>query len=143
MPTRSKLVIAGLALAGVALFVVAGVVGSSGDDDDDSVRRAEGIISIRPSRGDEVLKQAAVGVQLEPTFRLVSMRVFDNPTLAGGVDVTAGVQEFEGLNDFLFTPGAGQPLEELSADDNCVVVVIEDITRPGDLDEFDWCFTAS
>ena len=142
MPTRSKLVIATLALAGIGLFVVAGVVGS-GDDDDVSVRRTEGVISIRPSRGDEVLKQAAIGVQLEPEFRLLSMRVFDNPSLAGGVDVTSAVHEFEGLNDFVFTPGEGQPLEELSADDNCVVIVFEDITRPGDTDDLDWCFTAS
>ena len=142
MPARSKLVIAGLALAGVALFVVAGVVGS-GSDDDESVRRAEGIISITPARGAEVLKQEAVGVQLEPEFRLVSMRIFDTPTLAGGIDVTSAVHEFEGINRFVFAPGEGQPVEEHSADDNCVVIVIEDITRPGDLDDFDWCFTAS
>ena len=64
MTTRNKLVVAALALAGVALFVVAGFAGRSSDDDA-SVRRTEGIVSIQPGRGDEVLKQAAVGVHLE------------------------------------------------------------------------------
>ena len=142
MTTRNKLVVAALALAGVAMFVVAGVVGNSGDDDA-SVRRTDGIVSIRPGRGDEVLKQSPVGIQLDAEYRLVSMRVFDNPALNGGVDVTAHVHLFEGLNDYVYTPAEGQPIEELSADDNCVVVRFEDITRPGDITEFDWCFTAS
>ena len=142
MTTRNKLVVAALALAGVALFVVAGFAGRS-NDDDASVRRTEGIVSIQPGRGDEVLKQAAVGVQLETEYRLVSMRIFDNPALAGGVDVTAHVQLFEGLNDYVYTPAEGRPVEELSPDDNCAVVRFEDITRPGEISEFDWCFTAS
>lgn len=142
MTTRSKLVVAALALAGIAMFVIAGVIGNDGDDDE-SVRRAEGIIAIRPQRGDEVLKQESIGIHLETGYRLISMQIFDNPSLAGGADVTAFVHEFVGLNEFVFTPTEGTPLEALSADDNCVVIRYEDITRPGDIDDIDWCFTAS
>ena len=143
LTARTKLVVAGLAVLGIGFFVAAWQVASDGGSDDVSVTRTEGLLGIEPDRGSEVLKQAPVSVTLEPGWRVVTMRLFDNPGLNGGTDVTTFVREVEGLNQFVYSPGEGRPWAEHSADDNCVVVEFEEIATPGRVNDIDWCFTAS
>ena len=80
--------VAALALCGVGVFVVAGVV-SSGNSDDTSVTSTEGLIAISPQRGAEALQQERVSVTLEVPWVLTSMRLFDNRSFAGGVALDA------------------------------------------------------
>ena len=139
MTLRAKLVVAALALAGIGVFVVAGLLSS--EDPPDVTLRTDGLVAFSPTRGAEVLNQTPVSVTLEPRYRLVSMRLFDNPSLAGGVDVTGFVVEV-GANSFVFSPDEDTPWQAHSADDNCVVVQFEDIANDR-TNDIDWCFTAS
>lgn len=142
MSIRVKLVIAALALGGVALFVIAATQGSD-DPSDVSITRTDGVAALIPGRDDEVLSQQEVGIQLDPEYRLVSLRIFDNADLNGGVDVTADVTVFDGLNRYVYFPDEDLPVAQLSADDNCAVARFERVSRPGEVSSIDWCFTAS
>ncbi|MEC7375284.1 MAG: hypothetical protein VX742_09010, partial [Actinomycetota bacterium] len=74
MPRRQKLVFAGLILAGFAMFVFAGLV-SDGDGSDMSVSQNPAIDRIIPNRGDEVLQQQTVGIDLASGYRLVRLTI--------------------------------------------------------------------
>lgn len=124
------------------MFVIAGMIGS-GTTDDISVSRNDAIDFLIPNRGDEVLQQTSVGIDLAPEFRLLSLVISPNPTCSGGVDVINFVNELDGLNRYIYVPGSGKPVKALSADDNCVVATFEETARPGSVQTIDWQFTVN
>lgn len=142
MNRRQYVIFSSLIGAGIAMFVIAALVGGS-DPGDISVRNAVGIDAIIPNRGDEVLQQQSVGIDLAPGYRLVRLTISPNSNCQSGVDVTGQTRYVEGLQQYLFTPGTGQLIEALAPDDNCAVAVYEEIARPGATESIDWNFTVS
>jgi hypothetical protein len=141
MGNRQRLVFAALVLGGVAMFVIAGLIGRS--DPPDQALRTPGVEAIIPERGDEVLQQQRVAIDLEPGFVLRSMTISPNARCTDGVEVAQATFKADGLEEWSFQPAPGQPVEALSPDANCVRVQIEDITRPGTFHEVEWSFTVS
>ena len=142
MPRRQKLVFAGLILAGFAMFVFAGLV-SDGEGSDMSVSQNPAIDRIIPNRGDEVLQQQTVGIDLASGYRLVRLTISPDEACRFPVDVTSQVRHVEGLQQYLFTPNPGQLVEQLAADSNCAIATFEEIANPGTTQQIDWTFTVS
>ena len=142
MQRRQYAIFSALIGAGIAMFVIAALVGGN-DRGDISVLNAPGIDGIVPQRGDEVLQQQQVGIDLAAGYRLVRLTISPNSNCQFGVDVTSQTRYVEGLQQYLFTPGEGQLIEALAADDNCAVAVYEEISRPGETETIDWNFTVS
>jgi hypothetical protein len=71
------------------------------------------------------------------------LTISPNSNCQFGVDVTSQTRYVEGLQQYLFTPGTGQLIEALAADDNCAMAVYEEIARPGETETIDWNFTVS
>ena len=142
MPRRQKLVFAGLILAGFAMFVFAGLV-SDGEGSDMSVSQNPAIDRIIPNRGDEVLQQQTVGIDLASGYQLVRLTISPDEACRFPVDVTSQVRHVEGLQQYLFTPNPGQLVEQLAADSNCAIATFEEIANPGTTQQIDWTFTVS
>ncbi len=124
------------------MFVLVGIIGR-GTTDDVSVSRNPAIDELVPHRGDEVLQQTSVGIDLAPEYRLLSLVISPNPTCTGGVEVIDFVNQLDGLNRYIYVPDAGKPVTALSADDNCAVAIFEEAARPGSTQSIDWRFTVN
>lgn len=142
MTKRQYAIFSTLILVGIAMFVVAALIGNSGDDDI-SVSNNPGIDALIPNRGDEVLQQQPVGIDLAPGYRLVRLTISPNVNCQFPIDVTAQTRHVEGLQQYIYTPDEGRLIAALAADDNCAVAVFEEIARPGDTQTIDWTFTVS
>jgi len=139
---RQYAIFALLTLAGLSLFVVAALIGNSGDDDI-SVRNNPAIDALIPNRGDEVLQQQSVGIDLSPGHRLVRLTISPDANCRFPVDVTSQTRHVEGLQQYIYTPDEGRLIEALAGDDNCAVAVFEEIARPGSTESIDWTFTVN
>lgn len=132
-----KLLIVALLLVGVGILIVAALVGDGRDDANDlSVISNPAINQLIPARGDEVLQQNRVGVDLDARYLLTKL-VID------GIDVTAEVVHTSGLNLWEFSPGEGRLIERLSPDTNCATATYARIAQPADTDTISWCFQVS
>lgn len=138
---RQRLILTLLFTAGIALFVAAGLVGN--DDTPDTALSTPGVEGLIPGRGDEVLQQQRVGIDLEPGFRLVGLTISPDARCQSPVDVFGSVRRVEGLEQWFYQPAEGLPVEALAPDQNCVKARIEQIARPGEIDEVEWVFTVS
>ena len=105
-----------------------------------SVPGVEGLI---PKRNDEVLQQQRVGIDLEPEYRLVEMTISADARCSRPVVVTEHVRRVEGLQQFVYQPSDGLPVEALAPDQNCVTATIERISLPGRFTDVEWVFTVS
>ena len=142
MERRHKLIMAAFVAAGLAFFVAAGMIGNSGNSDV-SVVNNPAIDALIPNRGDEVLQQQQVGIDLATDFRLVQLTISPDAKCGSPVDVTNQTRHVEGLQQYVFSPGEGLPIERLSADFNCAVATFEEIARPGDFEQIEWTFTVN
>ncbi len=139
---RSKTIFAALLLSGMSMFVIAGLIGRDSATDV-SVSQNPAIDELIPNRGDEVLQQASVGIDLAPEFRLLSLVISPNLNCTGGVEVIDFTNQLEGLNRYVYVADSGKPLGSLSADDNCAVAIFEETSRPGSTQRIDWQFTVN
>lgn len=124
------------------MFVIAGLIGNSGTDDI-SVANNPAVDGLIPNRGDEVLQQQQVGIDLAAGYRLVRLTISPDAGCRFPVDVTAQTRYVEGLQQYIYTPNEGQLIEALAADDNCAVATFEEIAVPGQTETIDWSFTVS
>ena len=141
MGRRQQLIFIGLLTAGIAMFVIAAFV--SDDDTPDVALGVPGVEQLIPQRGDEVLQQQNVGIDLEPGFRLVQLTISPDARCLAPVDVTSHVRRVESLQQFTYQPGGGLPVEALAPEQNCVIATIEEIARPGIFQEVEWVFTVN
>lgn len=139
---RSNVVFAVLLLSGMSMFVIAGLIGRDSATDE-SVSRNSAIDELIPNRGDKVLRQASVGIDLAPEFRLLSLVISPNLDCTGGIEVIDFTGQLEGLNRYVYVAGSDRPVEALSADVNCAVAIFEETARPGSTQRIDWRFTVS
>ena len=143
-PLRMRLIVASLAAAGIAVLVVAALVGSGGPGSANrAVTAGPAVDQVIPEPDAEVLQQQRVGVVLNPRYRLTTLVVYPNDRFTGGVNVSEEVGEIEGLNLFEFVPGDGRLIESLSPDANCVRATFVLIARPDESDTVQWCFEVS
>lgn len=124
------------------MFVVAGLIGNSGNDDQ-SVLNNPAVDALIPSRGDEVLQQQTVGIDLAAGYQLVRLTIAPDENCGFPVDVTAQTRYVEGLQQYLFSPGEGQLISALSADANCAIATFAEIANPTNTETIDWVFTVS
>lgn len=124
------------------MFVGAGLIGNSGNDDQ-SVLNNPAIDALVPGRGDEVLQQQTVGIDLAPEYRLVRLTISPDATCGFPIDVTSQTRYVEGLQQYLFTPNDGQLISALSADSNCAMATYQEIANPANTDTIDWTFTVN
>ena len=141
MPGRQRLIFAALVLAGIGLFVAAGLIGN--DNSPDQALSTPGVEGLIPRRGDEVLRQQRVGMDLEPGFRLVSLTISPDARCRRPVEVISEVRRVEGLEQYVYQPAEGKLVEFLSPDQNCVIATIEEIAAPGRFSEVEWTFTVA
>lgn len=141
MGRKQKLIFVGLIAAGIAMFVAAGVVGRN--DAPDEALRIPGVEALIPERGDEVLQQQRVGIDLEPGYVVRSFGISPDARCGALVEVVDFAPVTGGLNQYLFQPDEGKPIIALAPDTNCVRIQIENLQRPGDTDDVEWTFTVS
>ncbi len=141
MGRKQYLIFAALIVAGVGMFVGAGVIGRSNPPD--AALRTPGVEALIPERGDEVLQQQQVAIDLEPGYLVRSFTISPDARCGSPVEVVDFVRPTDGVNLWVYQPDEGKPVVSLSADNNCVHVVIENIQRPGELHEVEWAFTVN
>ena len=142
MPRRQKLIFAAFIFVGIGCFVTAALIGNSGRSDQ-SVTSNPAIDALIPNRGDEVLQQQNVGIDLAADYQLVSLTISPDPNCQFPIDVTEHVRHVEGLQQYLYAPGPGLPITALSADDNCAFATFQAIADPTDVQTIDWNFTVN
>jgi hypothetical protein len=130
-------------IIGVGFFVVAGFIGGNGSSDDVSVTNNPAVDALIPNRGDEVLQQQTVGIDLAADYRLLTLTISPGSRCTAPVDVTAFTRHVEGLQQYLFTPAPGTPVEALVGEFNCARAIFEEIARPGEFQEIDWAFSVN
>lgn len=138
---KQQMIFATLIASGIALIVSAALVNNA--DQPDLALSIPGVEGLIPQRGDEVLQQQRVGIDLEPEYRLVEMTISDDARCSRPVVVTEHVRRVEGLQQFIYQPAAGLPVEALAPDENCVVATIERISLRGRFTDVEWVFTVS
>lgn len=139
---RKQQIIFGILIAsGIALIGAAALINN--DDQPDLALSTPGVEGLIPERDDEVLQQQRVGIDLEPEYRLVEMTISADARCAHPVVVTGHVRRVEGLQQFIYQPAAGLPVEALAPDENCVVATIEKISLPGRFTDIEWVFTVN
>jgi len=143
VPRRQYVIFAAFIIIGLGFIVGAGIIGGNGTTDDISVSGNPAIDGLIPGRGDEVLQQQTVGVDLAAEYRLLILTISPGARCSSPVDVTAFTRHVEGLQQYLFTPALGTPIEALSGGFNCARAVFEEIARPGEFQEIDWAFSVN
>ncbi|MDG2028079.1 MAG: hypothetical protein P8J50_13310 [Acidimicrobiales bacterium] len=141
MGRKQQLIFTALLVAGVGMFIIAGLIGRTNPPDE--ATRIRGVEAIDPERFDEVLQQNRVAIDLEPGFVVRSFTVSPDAGCSAPVEVVDFTRITDGLNIWVYQPDEGKPISQLAPDDNCVRVVIEDIQRPGDTAEVEWTFTVN
>ena len=141
MGRKQYLIFAALLIAGIGMFVGAGLIGRSNPPD--AALRIPGVEALTPERGDGVLQQQQVSIDLEPGFVVRSFTISPDARCLSPVEVVDFVRVTGGLNIYVYQPDEGKPIIALAPDNNCVRVVFEDIQRPGELQEVEWAFTVN
>ena len=141
MGRKQQFVFTAMIVVGIGFFIAAGVIGRSNPPD--AALRIPGVEELIPQRGDEVLQQQQVGIDLEPGFVVRSFTISPDARCTQPVEVIDHVRPTDGVNLYVYQPDEGKPITQLAPDANCVRVLIENIQRPGDLHEVEWAFTVS
>lgn len=115
---------------GVGVFVVAVLIGG-GDDNDITVSNNDAIEELVPARGDEVLAQTEVALDLAAGYRGQFLT-------HNGRDVA----EFTTFNAALNRVVLDLP-DGLDPDQNCVEAGYWNVARPDEVSVIGWCFTAA
>ena len=123
------------ALFGLVLTVKNATTGN----DATSESKPDYVDRLIPASGSEVLRQAAVGVDVAAGYD--AYLIINGTTVRSPKD---GLSKDLGTGLIQYTPGPGRPVEELNAEKNCVLAMVwkqaegEKTAKP-----VSWCFTAS
>ena len=121
--------------AGVALLAALRAT-ETGDDAEPASEVVERLI---PQNGDEVLRQAEIGIDLAPGY--------EGTILLNGVEIPVEDQRrVPEQNQVFFTPGEGKAVERLLAGPNCVTAIVWKASdgRGTSRDQsVPWCFEAT
>ena len=133
---RYRLLLAVL-VVGAAAAMFAGIRATDGGEDTEPT--SEAIEQLIPKAGDEVLRQAELGIDLAPGY--------DGTLIVNGVEIPADDQRrVPEQNQVFFTPGEGKAVERLLAGPNCATAIVWKASdgRGSVRDQsFTWCFEAT
>ena len=137
--TRFRLLIAVMvATAGVALYAGVRATDTGGEDPVTVSGRPDVVEHLVPGAGDEVIRQAELGVDLAPGY--------DGTLLVNGVEIpTEELRRVPEQNQVFFTPGEGKVVEKLNAGPNCASAIVWKASAgrgTADDQSFRWCFEA-
>jgi hypothetical protein len=137
--TRFRLLIAVMvATAGVALYAGVRATDTGGEDPVTVSGRPDVVEHLVPGAGDEVIRQAELGVDLAPGY--------DGTLLVNGVEIpTEELRRVPEQNQVFFTPGEGKVVEQLNAGPNCATAIVWKASAgrgTADDQTFSWCFDA-
>ena len=136
---------------GVVMVIFALIISNPGSED----IRIEGnpaIEALIPEENSEVLRQAAVGIDLAsgydaeltindipiPRDQINVLRSEEDPRESAGTGGSFGST----LNRFVFQPLDGRAVPELLGGRNCVVAEYWPLSDPSSRKRIEWCFTA-
>ena len=134
---RYRLLMA-LLVAGALVALVA-AVRATDTGDEDSGPSSDIVERFIPGAGDEVLRQAELGIDLAPGY--------DGTILVNGVEIPEEEQRrVPEQNQVFFTPADGKVVERLQAGPNCASALVRkaaDGRGSADDRTFTWCFEAT
>ena len=136
---RYRLLIAGLvAVAFLALYAGIRATDTGEEDAGRATGRPDVVEHLIPRPGDEVLRQAELGIDLAPGY--------EGALSVNGVEIpTEELRLVPEQNQVFFTPAEGTAVERLQAGPNCATAVVWRSSRgrgtPDD-EVFTWCFDA-
>ncbi len=136
---RYRLLIALLVVAALAALYAGVRATDSGGDDRIAVRgQPEVVERLIPGRGDEVIRQAELGIDLGPGY--------EGALVVNGAPIPDDqLRLVPEQNQVYFTPGDGKAVEQLQAGPNCVEAIVWKSSQGrGSADDrsFTWCFEA-
>ncbi len=131
-----RLLLAALLAVGLGLIVLAGLWASTGEPDD-VVVTGDVVDQLVPARGDEVLRQARLGIDLAPGWTGV--------LVINGVEIPEDqLIRSDPLNQVFYQPGEDQEVEQLDAGQNCVTAVVWQLSQSREqARDITWCFDAT
>ena len=136
---RYRLLLAGLAIVAVGALVIGVLSTSGGDGAADRDQQSDAVERFIPRAGDEVLRQAELGIDLAPGY--------DGTILVNGVEIPTDEQRrVPEQNQVFFTPREDATVEQLEAGPNCAMAVVwRAIDGRGSANDqtFTWCFEAT
>jgi hypothetical protein len=135
---RYRVLLAVLVVAAVVAFVA--MIRSTDTGGPDAATAASDVVEqLVPNAGDEVLRQAELGVDLAPGY--------DGTLFVNGVEIPLEDQRrVPEQNQMFFTPGEGKAIERLPAGANCAMALVWKASdgRGTSRDRsFPWCFKAT
>ena len=136
---RYRLLIAGLVgVAFVALYAGVRATDTGEEDAGTTTGRPDVVEHLVPGAGDEVLRQAELGIDLAPGY--------EGALTVNGVEIpTEELRLVPEQNQVFFTPGEGKAVERLRAGPNCAMAIVWKSSQgrgtPDD-QAFTWCFDA-
>jgi hypothetical protein len=132
---RYRLLIAVLVVGAFAALFAGVRATDTGDDEPVDREVVERLI---PGDGDEVIRQAELGIDLAPGY--------EGTLLVNGIEIPVDeLRLVPEQNEVFFTPGEGKAVEELRAGPNCVEAVAwKSAQGRGTANDksFRWCFEA-
>lgn len=136
---RYRLLIGVLVVGALAALYAAVRTTDTADDDPVTVSgRPDVVERLIPSEGDEVIRQAELGIDLAPGY--------EGTLEVNGVEIAdAELRRVPQQNQVFFTPGDGKAVEALRAGPNCArALVWKSSQGRGTANDksFTWCFEA-
>jgi hypothetical protein len=127
-----------LVLVVAAAIAVVVVVRSSDNHGGGAVALPESIERVVPTAGDEVIRQAELGIDLAPGY--------DGTIILNGIEIPVDEQRrVPEQNQVFFTPREGAAVERLDAGPNCALALVwkaSDGRGTVDDQTYPWCFEA-
>lgn len=138
-PLIQKVLMTLLLIGALVGLVVTVVVLAPTGNDSTSVTKPESVERLIPASGDEVLRQASVGVDLAAGY--------DAYLIINGVEIRTpedGLTKDLGVGRVEFTPGEGKPVTALAPERNCAIAIVwKQSEGPTRSEPVSWCFSAS
>jgi hypothetical protein len=136
---RFRLLIIAMVVAAFAALYAGVRATDTGDSDPVSVSgRPDVVEHLVPGAGDEVIRQAELGIDLAPGY--------EGALVLNGVEIpTDELRLVPEQNQVFFTPGEGKVVERLNAGPNCAMAIVWKASAgrgTADDQSFTWCFDA-
>lgn len=134
-----RLLIAALVVGAIAaLYAGVRATDTGGNDPVTVSGRPDVVEHLIPGSGDEVIRQAELGIDLAPGY--------EGALVVNGVEIpTDELRLVPEQNQVFFTPGAGKAVAKLNAGPNCAMAIVWKASAgrgtAGD-QSFSWCFEA-
>ncbi len=125
-----------LAALGVAVIVAVWLIGNSRDSSDRADRLPEDIIELIPPENGNIPRQSTIGIELRGIEQYV-IRLWLN-----GAPIPEAEADISNTR-FTYNPDEGKTFEQLEVGPNRLRVEYRRLSRPEDIQTYEWSFTAN